>query len=199
MKVIEIFKSIQGEGHYLGTPVVFIRLGGCNLHCPWCDTKNSWGDQGTEMSLSEIRNKVDSIAEKSNIYRLVITGGEPTIHEDFLELVSVLKIAGYSVNIETNGTTEFSGLKPDWITCSPKPESNYKVCSDSSELKYVVTPDFNADEIITEEIRQKWAFRIWLQPEGSDMQKMWKKCMEIAMKDARLRVGIQLHKIMEVR
>ena len=75
MKVIEIFESIQGEGVHIGKAVTFLRLAGCNLHCPWCDTKESWGDVGEEMTIAEILEKVNSY--RSSI--VVITGGEPTI------------------------------------------------------------------------------------------------------------------------
>ena len=198
MKVIEIFESIQGEGHWLGTPVVFVRLAGCNLHCPWCDTKESWGDVGTEMTIDEIVGKINSCRSAT----VVITGGEPTIHPELNDLTTVLKERYYYVCLETNGTNPIGweyGLQ--WITCSPKPESNYTIACACDEIKLVITEDF--DEAVLERIVKEHGesgIPIWLQPDGYNMQAMWKRCYELAMKYSKcVRVGVQLHKLMEVR
>ena len=195
MKVIEIFESIQGEGRWVGTPVTFIRLAGCNLHCPWCDTKESWGDVGEEMTIAEILEKVNSYS--SSI--VVITGGEPTIQPLLSNLISTLNSNGYYVAIETNGTNKIThecGIK--WITCSPKPESQYRVACDADEIKLVITEDF--DEIVLQNLTLTYNKDIWLQPEGSNMQAMWKRCYDLAVKyKGNVRVGVQLHKLMEVR
>ena len=195
MKVIEIFESIQGEGRWVGTPVTFIRLAGCNLHCPWCDTKESWGDVGEEMTIAEILEKVNSY--RSSI--VVITGGEPTIQTLLSNLISTLNSNGYYVAIETNGTNKIThecGIK--WITCSPKPESQYRVACDADEIKLVITEDF--DETVLQNLTLTYNKDIWLQPEGSNMQAMWKRCYDLAMKyKGNVRVGVQLHKLMEVR
>lgn len=197
MKVIEIFESIQGEGHWMGTPVVFIRLARCNLHCPWCDTKESWGDVGTEMSIDEIVKTVNTFGIK----QVVITGGEPTIHPELNDLTKVLKERHY-VCLETNGTNHVSWEDEfNWITCSPKPESNYTIACACDEIKLVITEDF--DEAVLERIvkeHRESGIPIWLQPDGYNMQAMWKRCYELAMKYPKyVRVGVQLHKLMEVR
>ena len=197
MKVIEIFESVQGEGRWMGTPVTFIRLAGCNLHCPWCDTKESWGDVGTEMTIDEI---LANMAPYRN-HMVVITGGEPTIQPLLSNLISTLNSNGYYVSIETNGTNKIThecGVK--WITCSPKPESQYRVACDADEIKLVVTEDF--DETVLQNLTLSYEGDIWLQPDGYNMQAMWKRCYELAMKygrHSRVRVGVQLHKLMEVR
>ena len=198
MKVIEIFESIQGEGRWLGTPVTFIRLAGCNLHCPWCDTKESWGDVGTEMTITEILEKVDSYTPGM----VVITGGEPTIQPELMNLAKSLRDYTYYVCIETNGTNDIGWDNSfDWITCSPKPESDYTIACDCNEIKLVITEDFN--EAVLERIIKEHTNlvgRIWLQPDGYNMQAMWKRCYELAMKHSEyVRVGVQLHKFMEVR
>lgn len=196
MKVIEIFESIQGEGSYLGRPVVFIRLGGCNLHCPFCDTKESWGNQGRELNIGNIA----SATLEFNSPVVVITGGEPSIYKDDLyKLAKQLKQFGKQVHIETNGTNDIDHTYFDWIVCSPKEESGYRVCSTSDELKYVITPDFNVEQNIPQNIRNQYAGHIWLQPEGSQMMAMWKKANEFVQQYPELRVGVQLHKIMEVK
>ena len=195
MKVIEIFESIQGEGRWMGTPVTFIRLAGCNLHCSWCDTKESWGDVGTEMSIYDICNQV----EEFDNHIVVITGGEPTTQSRLSNLISTLNSSGYYVAIETNGTNKIThGCGVKWITCSPKPESQYRVACDADEIKLVITEDF--DETVLQNLTLTYNRDIWLQPEGSNMQAMWKRCYDLAMKyKGNVRVGVQLHKLMEVR
>lgn len=192
MVVVEIFASIQGEGAFLGTPVIFIRLAGCNLQCSFCDTDFS---HGTAMSIDDICTKLQ---EWPQLKTVVITGGEPTIHSQFKDLCATLQQKGYRVNIETNGTTDIDHQYVNWITCSPKALGNYQCNPQADEIKLVVTPEFNPEDPAIEFLAARHV-PIWLQPEGSQMQAMWKKCMDIALKDPRYRVGVQLHKLMEVR
>lgn len=192
MKVVEMFASVQGEGSFLGTPVVFIRLAGCNLNCPFCDTE--W-KEGTVMTIDDIREELKKYPQ---IKIVVITGGEPTIHPGFETLCKNLHLWGYWINIETNGTSQLTHKYVDWIVCSPKAVANYECRVEADEIKLVVTPEFDVED---PRIKALAIFHkvIWLQPEGSQMQEMWKKCNDIALKDPRFRVGVQLHKLMEVR
>lgn len=111
-KINEIFYSLQGEGHHAGYPSVFIRFSGCNLECPFCDTKH---DSGLLMSDNDIIRAV-------NLYSagwIVLTGGEPTLHIDD-EFVRMLKrTTGKLVAIETNGT-RIVPESVDWVCVSPK-------------------------------------------------------------------------------
>lgn len=111
MKVVEIFKSIDGEGIRAGLPVTFIRLGGCNLHCSYCDTKYAWeqGYKYTNMTPIEIVDKVQEIGCK----RITLTGGEPLIHDNIIILVRMLVDSGFEVNIETNGSVDISKFQYD--------------------------------------------------------------------------------------
>lgn len=197
MRVVEIFDSIQGEGSYMGVPVTFIRLADCNLKCSWCDTK--W-DVGIEMS-------VDEICAKVSMDRVVITGGEPLLHTDnFLNLIKGLKkrYPGIWIAVETNGTlatTQFEKYL-DWITCSPKPQHRWRIhpqCN-PNELKYVVDGEWSPYNIPIEILHQ-FDGLIWLQPEGSQMEKRFKEAYDMVMQfPARgLRVGLQMHKILEVK
>ena len=105
MKVVEIFKSIDGEGIRAGFPVTFIRLAGCNLRCSYCDSLyacNYKDEDVTEMTPEEIFNKV---YKKGNT-RITLTGGEPLIHEDVNSLIDILTRNGFEVNIETNGSVD---------------------------------------------------------------------------------------------
>lgn len=138
-RVNEIFYSIQGEGRWTGTPMVFLRLAGCNLHCPFCDTDFS---SSREMSASGIVSALlDALPVPSTPSPAVcITGGEPSLQLDDA-LVSALHEAGFRIHIETNGTRPLpEGI--DWITLSPKEDfspSAAVVLSRADELKLVYT------------------------------------------------------------
>ena len=105
MKVVEIFKSIDGEGIRTGFPVTFIRLAGCNLRCEYCDTTYSYDvSKAIEMTLPEILDSVSSL----NCKRITLTGGEPLIHDSVEGLIRMLVRRGYEVNIETNGSVDIT-------------------------------------------------------------------------------------------
>lgn len=132
MRVNEIFYSLQGEGYHTGTASVFVRLSGCNLRCPFCDTQHT---SGTEMSEEKI---VRQVAQWPGTW-VVVTGGEPSLQLT-PTLVDALHHAGKQVSVETNGTRP---LPPnvDWITLSPKdtflgPEARVAL-SRADELKVV--------------------------------------------------------------
>ena len=110
MLVNEIFYSLQGEGFHAGTPAVFVRLSGCNLHCPFCDTQHA---SGCEMSEEAI---VEAVGQWPARWA-VITGGEPSLQLT-ASLVDALHRAGRRVAVETNGTRRLPAV--DWITLSPK-------------------------------------------------------------------------------
>ena len=113
MRINEIFYSIQGEGVNTGRPAVFVRLSGCNLKCPFCDTDFSTSE---EMTVYEI---VDEVCNLSNGCKfVVITGGEPTI-QDCVQLIDTLHLAGYEVAMESNGTRP-APYNVNWLTISPK-------------------------------------------------------------------------------
>ena len=119
-RVNEIFYTLQGEGAHSGIPAVFVRLSGCNLRCPWCDTE--FADY-REMSADEVVAEVCSLYDLQNPRRkmVVLTGGEPSLQVD-KPLVDALHAAGFYICIETNGTHPLpEGI--DWITCSPKETS----------------------------------------------------------------------------
>ncbi len=127
--VNEIFYSLQGEGYYTGTPAVFLRLSGCNLRCPFCDTDHSASEP------MEIDTLVDRLLGYPSRH-LVITGGEPSLQVDRL-LIEVMHDAGFYVQIETNGTNRLPD-NIDWVTCSPK-EGGKVVIDRIDELKVVYT------------------------------------------------------------
>lgn len=123
MKINEIFYSLQGEGHYTGTPAIFIRLAQCNLKCDFCDTLH---EPFVEMTEDEILKAIEEFPAN----HVVLTGGEPTLQltETLLDL---LHQQGKYIQIETNGSYKLKeGIvsKIDWITCSPK----FEFCSSAS-------------------------------------------------------------------
>lgn len=111
MKVNEIFYSLQGEGRYTGRPAVFLRLSGCNLRCPFCDTRH---EPFTEMSEGEIVDRMKAFPAR----HAVVTGGEPGLQLTE-SLVETLHAEGFFVQVETNGSRTLPESL-DWITCSPK-------------------------------------------------------------------------------
>ena len=135
-KINEMFETIQGEGSYTGVPSIFIRLQGCPVGCPWCDTKHTWPvDPDDEQTPATILVKtkesehwfgassldVLALIEQQQYLakHVVITGGEPCLY-DLGELTTDLINNGYSVQIETSGTFEVNVHKATWVTLSPK-------------------------------------------------------------------------------
>lgn len=105
-KILEIFRSIQGEGKYAGVPQVFVRFFECNMHCVWCDTPASIGDgkrEYEELSLRDVLSRVKALGE--SIHSVSITGGEPLLQKDFLKsLCHALRQKGRKIYLDTNGT-----------------------------------------------------------------------------------------------
>lgn len=132
LKVNEIFYSLQGEGRFTGTAAVFIRLSGCNLACPFCDTDHR---AAREMDAEEILEAISRYPAR----HAVITGGEPGLQltEEFVDM---LHDKGYFVQVETNGTVAVP-QNIDWITCSPKTEET--ACGRIDELKLLFMGDGN--------------------------------------------------------
>ena len=135
--VNEIFLSLQGEGYWTGTPMVFLRFSGCNLRCPFCDTDHS---TSTPYALDALLAAVSEVAS-APVRRVCITGGEPALQVD-AALVDALHEAGFAVHIETNGTRPLpSGI--DWVTFSPKSdfvEAPSPAIEAADEIKIVFIP-----------------------------------------------------------
>ena len=171
MKVAEIFHSIQGEGKLAGVPSVFVRASGCNLRCVWCDTPyTSWAPEGEQISVNDIVAQV----LKFDARHVVLTGGEPMIMPDIVELCSSLKQAGKHLTIETAATV-WEPLKLDLASLSPKLANStpldreggkYAAMHEKQRLNFSViqkfideSPDFQlkfvvADESDLQEIQQ---------------------------------------------
>ena len=133
--VMEAFATVQGEGAHTGTPSWFIRLGGCDVGCVWCDVKESWdADAHPRQSVEELV----AAAVDSGRKTVVVTGGEPAMY-NLAPLTDALRAAGLTAHIETSGAHPLTGTW-DWVTLSPK---KFKVCREdvyplADELKVVV-------------------------------------------------------------
>ena len=194
MKVNEFFVSLQGEGHFTGTPSFFLRLSGCNLQCPFCDTSHQ-----TFMELSE-----DTIVEEASREKprhIVITGGEPALQLTG-SLVEKLHEAGFFVQIETNGTLPLpSGI--DWVTCSPKPPHPIKDGLRIDELKVLYTgkdfslPDYLAPYIAEAEVQ------LYLQPLDTGNQEQNRAILlgaiDYVMEHPEWKLSLQTHKMIGIK
>jgi organic radical activating enzyme len=106
--IVEIFKSLEGEGFAIGTPTIFIRLAGCDVGCKFCDSKQTWDQRGfPKLTILEVLAAVSNLQKGTTIHRISITGGEPLMHEHFLlDLADALLNSSryYTINLETSGT-----------------------------------------------------------------------------------------------
>ena len=130
LTVNEIFYSLQGEGFHTGTPSVFLRLSGCNLACPFCDTHHN---DGTVMEEWQILNEISAYPSR----HIVITGGEPALQLT-AEFVELLHTHGWFIQVETNGTLPLPS-DIDWVTCSPKTDTVR--CGKTDEIKLLFQGD----------------------------------------------------------
>ncbi len=192
--IMEHFYTIQGEGAHTGRAAYFIRTAGCDVQCWWCDVKDSWKEEGhPRMKVSELIEEV----QKSGTKIVVITGGEPLLH-DLLPLTSALKEIGVQTHIETSGSSPLSG-KLDWITLSPK---RFKKPTDEifpyvDELKVVVLT--NKDLAWAEENAAKCpsTTRLLLQPEW-DTPKSIPLIVEYVKNNPQWGISLQTHKFLQV-
>jgi organic radical activating enzyme len=192
---MEDFYTIQGEGYYQGHAAYFVRLGGCDVGCVWCDVKESWDASAHPLvSIEEIVKRVKSSGSEI----VVITGGEPAMYNLAL-LTGELKKAGLRTNIETSGAYKLTGTW-DWVCFSPKkfkaPDSS--VYEQANELKIIIynKSDFNwAEEFAA---RVKSSCELFLQPEWSKEKEMLPLIIEYVKNNPQWKVSLQIHKYMNI-
>ena len=199
IKVSEIFTSFQGEGPYIGTPATFLRLYGCNLNCPWCDTDISTYEM---LSVDDVAEILMTQMEFNNINLLVITGGEPTLQmEEIKRLIKELP-EGIKIQLETNGSI-FEYLPEVEYVISPKEdkekvfENYYKY--DNVFFKFVITCEEDIDEVIS--IKNKYGYdkTIWLQGEFSRDALMADLIRENFPRLENVKLSVQTHKYLNQR
>lgn len=193
--VMEHFYTLQGEGHYAGKASYFIRLGGCDVGCVWCDVKDSWdAESHPKMSVEAI---VEA-AQKHPARTAVITGGEPAMY-DLTALCDALHAADFQVHIETSGAYPLTGAI-DWVTISPKKfkaplEDNMEL---ADELKVVVynKTDFQWGEQHAAKVR-KDCLR-YIQPEWSKKDAMVPMMIDYIHKHPEWQLSLQTHKYINI-
>ena len=195
LPVMETFYTIQGEGYYAGYPAYFIRLGGCDIGCHWCDVKESWdSEMHPKKTVTEI---VSNIPEQVKL--AVITGGEPCMY-DLTILTQELKKREIQTNLETSGAYEIMG-DFDWICLSPKKR---KLPLDSSlqkanELKVVIynQDDFNFAEFFGSKITD--SCKRFLQVEWSKRETMMQNIIDYSLANPQWAISVQIHKYLKIR
>lgn len=192
---MEHFYTLQGEGFYQGHAAYFVRLGGCDVGCVWCDVKESWdAEKHPRMTIPEIIDVISATPAKL----VVITGGEPLMHE-LHPLTEALHAAGLQTNIETSGSHPLSGTW-DWICLSPKkfkaplPE----LVPLANELKVVV---FNKSDF---EWAEKYAAqtspacKLYLQPEWDKREQVTPLIVDYIKAHPQWELSLQVHKYIQV-
>jgi len=194
LPLMEEFYTIQGEGSHTGTAAYFIRVGGCDVGCHWCDVKESWNADLHPPTLA------DTIVEnvKKFAKTVVITGGEPLMWSmDYI--TELLQKNHIKTHIETSGAYSFSG-KWDWFCLSPKKtklplEETYR---EADELKMIIHNQ--SDFIFAEEQAAKVGKKcqLFLQPEWSKKEKMTEQIVEYVMKNPKWKISLQTHKYLNI-
>lgn len=222
LPVNEIFNTIQGEGFWTGMPAVFVRLQGCEVGCPWCDTKHTWetgpllqvpfwemlskGGDGAQYARADVSTIMEQIAKRKPGH-VVITGGEPCKY-DLTRLTTAIFEIGKFAQIETSGTQDIRAHRDTWITVSPKVgmPGGFKVLPDAMwmarELKMPVGKQSDIDELdgLLRGLKKGGAplpFEVWLQP-LSTSEKATALCVQVATERG-WRVSLQTHKFVGLR
>jgi organic radical activating enzyme len=193
--LVETFHSIQGEGAWVGVNAFFIRLGGCDVYCPWCDQKESWvAQRHPQVAVEELV----SLAQSAHPAIVIITGGEPLLH-DLNPLTQALKEVGLSTHLETSGAHPFSGVF-DWVTFSPK---TYKpphpsIYEQARELKVVISKEADLAWAQTEAAKVPPTTLKYLQPEWYAPTSL-NLIFTYVLEHPEWRVSLQTHKYLGVR
>jgi len=192
---MEEFYTIQGEGAHVGKAAYFIRLGGCDVGCVWCDVKESWDASAHPHKSVErlVKSAKDSGAEM-----VVVTGGEPAMY-DLSLLTHLLIKAGLKTHIETSGAHPLTG-KWHWVCFSPKKFKSPldAVCEAADEIKVIVynKHDFNWAETHAAKVRKDCQH--FLQPEWEKAQVMTPLIVDYVKSNPKWRISLQTHKYMDI-
>ena len=195
LPLMEAFYSLQGEGFYKGTAAYFIRLGGCDVGCHWCDVKESWAAEAHPLV------PVDTIVTDALAHSktMIITGGEPLMWNLDL-LTEKLRAAGARTHIETSGAHPLSGTF-DWICLSPKKIKRPvgDVLQKANELKMVIYN--NNDFLFAEEMAAQVSpdCLLYLQPEWSKRAVAMPKIVDSVMAHPHWKASLQMHKYLDIR
>ncbi len=220
LPLMESFLTLQGEGNYTGQAAYFIRLGGCDVGCVWCDVKDSWdANKHPQLTIEEIVSKsIDEVnaqllsntktnSKETNTSKkllstqpilAVITGGEPLLH-NLDVLTKALQAVGFATHIETSGSSPFSG-NWDWICLSPKKFKAplQEVTIKANELKVVV---FNASDFLWAEqyaAQVQPSCKLYLQPEWDKAATVTPLIVNYILANPKWQLSLQIHKYINV-
>ena len=192
---MEHFYTLQGEGYHQGKAAYFIRLGGCDVGCVWCDVKESWdAEKHPQLKIEDLKLQIS----KTPAELVVITGGEPLMH-NLDELTASLQSAGLKINIETSGAHPLSG-NWDWICLSPKKFKAplAEILPLANELKIII---FNKSDF---EWAEKYATlvspncKLYLQPEWDKAAEMTSLIIDYIKANPKWELSLQIHKYINV-
>lgn len=194
LPIMEDFYTIQGEGYHTGLASYFIRIGGCDVGCHWCDVKESWDPKIHPLESTQ------KIVERAVLHskNIIITGGEPlTWNLDFL--TDSFKKHNCKLHIETSGAFPLSG-KWDWICLSPKKRSlpKQEIYAKAHELKMII---YNQDDFSFAENQALLVnenCKLFLQPEWSKSEEMTPYIVEYVMKNPKWKISLQTHKYLHI-
>ena len=194
LPLMESFYTLQGEGFHKGLAAFFIRIGGCDIGCHWCDVKESWDPKiHPSTNIDEIVNKA-----KSHSKVAVITGGEPLMWP-MDPLTEKLQNSGISTHLETSGAYPLSG-KWDWICLSPKKNKlpNKECYKSADELKIIVynKSDFSFAKLQSKKVKKEC--KLFLQPEWSVRKKISPLIVDFILKNPEWRASLQTHKYLDI-
>lgn len=188
---MESFLTVQGEGAYTGAAAWFIRLGGCDVGCAWCDVKESW-DVNAHPQVTAGTLVDEAVASKAPI--CVVTGGEPAMH-DLTALTEGLQAAGIRTHIETSGTHPLTGSW-DWVTFSPK---RFKapldaIYAQTDELKVIVVNRQDLEWGREHAARLEAPARLYFQPEWDRREQVLDYTVAFVQENTEWRISLQTHK-----
>jgi len=194
LPLMEAFYTLQGEGYHKGSAAYFIRIGGCDVGCHWCDVKESWDAK------LHPPTEIKSIISEANKYSdtIVITGGEPLMW-NMEPLTNGLKAKGISIHIETSGAYPITGHW-DWFCLSPKKNKlpTKEASARADELKVII---HNKDDFRFAEEQAKRVGKdcvLYLQPEWSKRDKMMPSMVDYVLQNPRWKVSLQTHKYLNI-
>jgi 7-carboxy-7-deazaguanine synthase len=195
LPLMEHFYTIQGEGFHSGRAAYFLRLGGCDVGCVWCDVKESWN--AAIHPFTSVTKMVDAVlASPANF--VVITGGEPGMY-DLTDLVDTLHHRGKEVAIETSGVYAFAG-NVDWYCFSPKKfkAPHPEAYSRADELKVVISHPSDFEWAEGHALKVGTKCKLFLQPEWSKQERFLPEIIDYVKKNPQWRVSLQTHKYMNI-
>ncbi len=195
LPLVEDFYTIQGEGFHTGKPAYFIRLGGCDVGCAWCDAKYTWNPRlYPPTDIDVVVGRAVACAAQS----IVITGGEPLMYPLGM-LTAKLRERGLKIFLETSGSHPFSGVF-DWVCLSPKRKHPplAEAYARADELKVIIGSgeDFEWAESNAAKVGENCM--LYLQPEWSVSERMMPSIVEYVKSNPRWNISIQSHKFMRI-